>query len=93
MKNKVNNIYNQAERLAEITKKFIISGNIVRAKRCLSIADKLFVNGSYETKIAISNVYVYSVSTFMEFRHCSIANLFPQNLKLEYNKQINSLGV
>lgn len=93
MKNKVTTIYKQAERLAEITKKFIISGNITRAKKCLSIADQLLLNGSNETKNAISNVYVFSVSTFMELRHCSISNLFPQNLKLEYNRQINSLGV
>ncbi|MEO8235733.1 MAG: hypothetical protein ABI549_09995 [Flavobacterium sp.] len=93
MKNKVNTIYKQAERLAEITKTFIISGNIIRAKKCLAIADQLLVNGSNETKNAISNVYVFSVSTFMELRHCNIANLFPQNLKLEYNKQINTFGV
>jgi hypothetical protein len=93
MKNQVNTIYKQAERLAEITKTFIISGNINRAKKCLAIADQLLLNGSNETKNAISNVYVFSVSTFMELRHCSIANLFPQNLKQEYNKHINTFGV
>lgn len=93
MKNQVNTIYKQAERLAEITKKFIISGNINRAKKCLVIADQLLLNGSNETKNAISNIYVFSVSTFMELRHCSISNLFPQHLKLEYNKQINTFGV
>lgn len=93
MKNKVTTIYNQAERLAEITKTFIISGNIERAKKCLAVADKLLVTGSSETKNAISNVFVFSVSSFMELRRCSIANLFPQNLKLEYTKQINTFGV
>ncbi len=93
MKNKMNTVYKQAERLAEITQAFIISGNINRAKKCLAVADKLLQNGSKETKNAISNVYVFSVSTFMELRRCSISNLFPQHLKLEYNKQINSLGV
>lgn len=93
MKNKVITIYKQAERFAEITKKAIIAGNIARAKKCLAHAEYLFNSGNNETKSVISNIYVFSVSSFMELRHCSISNLFPQNLKLEYNKQINSLGV
>ena len=93
MKNQNTSIYKKAERFAEITKAAIISGNIVRAKRCLSLAEKLFITGSYETKNAISNVYVFSVSTFMELRHCSISNFFPQTLKTEYLKQINTSGV
>jgi hypothetical protein len=93
MKNKVTTIYNQAERFAEITKLAIVSGNIVRAKKCLALAERLLITGSSETKNAISNVYVFSVSTFMELRHCSISNLFPQSLKAEYIKQINTSGV
>ena len=93
MKNQVISIYNQAERFAEITKAAIISGNIVRAKKCLALAERLFATGSYETKNAISNVYVFSVSTFMELHHCTISNLFPKTLKAEYLKQINSSGV
>ena len=90
MKNQVNTIYKQAERFAEITKKAIISGNINRAKKCLAVAERLFVSGSSETKDVISNVYIFSVSSFMELRHCSISNLFPNTLKEEYIKQINT---
>jgi len=93
MKNQVTTIYKQAERFAEITKSAIVSGNIARAKKCLALAEKLFVTGSSETKNAISNVFVFSVSSFMELRHCSISNLFPQSLKAEYLKQINTSGV
>ncbi|WP_439554230.1 DUF7674 family protein [Flavobacterium macrobrachii] len=93
MKNKINTIYKQAERFAEITNKAIISGNISRAKKLLSIAENLFETGSNETKNVISNVYVYSVSSFMELRHCSISNLFPKALKAEYIKQINATSV
>ena len=93
MKNQVLSIYKQAERFAEITKEAIIAGNIARAKKCLAHAEHLFISGSNETKSVISNVYVFSVSSFMELRHCSISNLFPQNLKLEHNRQINSSGV
>ena len=93
MKNKINTIYKQAERFSEITKKAIISENIYRAKKLLSIAENLFETGSTETKNVISNVYVYSVSSFMELRHCSISNLFPKALKAEYIKQINATSV
>jgi hypothetical protein len=93
MKNQVTSIYKQAERFAEITKKSIISGNIVRAKKCLALAERLFISGSIETKNAISNVYVFSVSSFMEVRHCNISHLFPQTLKAEYIKQVNTSGV
>ena len=93
MKNQVTTVYKQAERFAEITKTAIISGNIIRAKNCLALVERLFLNGSYETRSVISNVYVFSVSSFLELRHCSISNLFPKNLKLEYIKQINSSGV
>ena len=93
MKNQVTSIYKQAERFAEITKKSIISGNIVRAKKCLALAERLFITGSIETKNAISNVYVFSVSSFMEMRHCNISHLFPQSLKAEYIKQVNASGV
>jgi len=93
MKNQAQTVYKQADRFADITKKFIISGNISRAKKCLELAERLFATGSNETKNAISNVYVYSVSTFMELRHCNISNLFPQALRSEYLKQINATSV
>jgi hypothetical protein len=93
MKNQVNTVYKQAERFAEITKTAIITGNINRAKKCLALAERLFETGSNETKNAISNVYVFSVSSFMELRNCTISNLFPKSLKAEYIKQINASGV
>lgn len=93
MKNQVTTFYKQAERFAEITKTAIITGNINRAKKCLALAERLFETGSNETKNAISNVYVFSVSSFLELRHCSISNLFPKVLKAEYIKQINSSGL
>ena len=93
MKNKINTIYKQAERFAEITNKAIISGNISRAKKLLTVAENLLETGSNETKNVISNVYVYSVTSFMELRHCSISNLFPKALRAEYIKQINATSV
>ena len=93
MKNKVTTIYQQAERFAEITKAAIVLGNTSRAKKCLALAERLFVTGSFETKNAITNVYIFSVSSFMELRRCSFSNLFPQSFKAAYIKQINTTGV
>ena len=93
MKNQVTTIYKQAERFAEITKTAIITGNIVRAKKCLAFAERLFETGSNETRNVISNVYVFSVSSFMELHHCNISNLFPKSLKAGHIKQINTSGV
>lgn len=93
MKNQISSIYIKTERFAEITKSAIISGNLERAKKCMSVAERLFTTGNYETKNAISNVYIFSVSTFMEFRNFSISAVFPKQLKDEYLKQINATGV
>lgn len=89
MKNNSNDNQQQVHRFAEITKSAIISGNISRAKKFLNIAENLLENGNNETKKLISNVYVFSVSNFMELRNCSISNLFPKSFKDDYIKQIN----
>lgn len=86
-------VHNKAQKFADLTKLMIITGNIARAKKCLAVAERLLLNGSAETKNIISNVYVFSVSSFMEVHHCSIANLFPATLRQEYIKQINASGV
>lgn len=85
-------IYKQAQRFADLTKTLIMSGNIQRAKQCLQKAENIFNNGTAEVKNAITNVYVFSISTFMDLHHCNIRNLFPESLQLEYQKQINSSG-
>lgn len=86
------NIHKQAQRFADLTKTLIMSGNIQRAKQCLQKAEHIFNHGTLEVKNAITNVYVFSVSTFLELHHCNIRNLFPKSLQLEYQKQINNSG-
>ena len=86
------NIYKQAQRFADLTKTLIMSGNIQRAKRCLQKAELIFNHGTAEVKNVITNVYVFSVSTFMEIHHCNIRNLFPESLQSEYQKQVNTSG-
>ncbi len=93
MKTQVKNVYQQAERFAELTKTLIITGNIARAKKCFAVAEQVFETGSQETKNAITNVFLFSVTCFMEMHRCSIQNLFPNSLKKEYLKQIHTSGI
>jgi hypothetical protein len=93
MKNQTTSIYRQAERFADLTKNLIITGNISRAKKCFAVAEKLFQEGSNETKNAISNVFLFSVSCFMELHKCSIRGLFPESLQAEYTKQVCASGI
>lgn len=91
MKNNSNqNIYQQMQRFAAVTKTLIIQGNIGRAKKCLKTAEEIFNKGTAEIKNAVSNVYVFSVTSFMEIHHCNIRNLIPESLQQEYQKQVNS---
>lgn len=83
----------QMQRFANITKLLIKRGNIERARRCLNIAGEMYEQGTAELRNTIVNVYVFSVSTFLEIHHCSIANFFPKSLKAEYYKQVNASGI
>ena len=78
------------QRFADVTKTLIMHGNIARAKKCLSVAENLLETGSNEMKNAVSNVFVYSVSSFMELHKCNIKNLFPDSLNMEYRKHVNA---
>lgn len=86
-------VYSKIQRFADITKNLIMIGNIQRAKRCLNVADEIYKNGSAEIKNAIVNIYVFSVSTFLEIHHCNIKNLFPEALHSAYQKQVNAYGI
>lgn len=81
------------QRFAEVTKTLIARGNIGRAKRCLNTAEVMFTKGTSEIKNAVTNVYVYSVSTFLELHKCNIRDLFPESLKSEYKKQVLASGI
>lgn len=94
MKNKSKqNIYTQMQHFADVTKALIMTGQMQRANRCLQIAEDLFYKSTTEMRNVISNIYVFSLTNFLEIHHCSIRNLFPSSLGSEYRKQINALSV
>ena len=87
------NIYKQAQRFANLTKTLIATGKINRAKRCFLYAENAFIHGTSEIKNLISNVYLYSVSSFMEINHYNFQEFLPENLKNEYHRQVNASGL
>ena len=88
----IKNVYDQMQQFADITKKLIKNGDTGRAKYCIKIVENLFINGNREIKNAIKNVYLFSVSTFLEFQHYSIKNYFPETLRNEYYNQVIKTG-
>jgi hypothetical protein len=88
MKNKINSIYKQVERFEEINFKVIFSGNIIRAKKLLNIAEFFWEPGNNETKRISTNSNVYSFSPLMKLGHYSISNPFSKVINAEYNKQL-----
>lgn len=93
MKNQNVSIYTKMQRLTNVTKNLIISGKLQRAKKCLKIAEFLFKYGNTEIKNAISNVFVFSITSFLEIKHLEVGKILPQNLLKEYQQQINSSGI
>ncbi len=81
------------QRFADITKTLLIQGNINRAKHCLQVAEDIFNKGTLEIRNAVSNVYLFSVSSFMELNHINVRPLLPMSLEKEYVHQINAKGI
>ena len=85
-----NSVYNRMHRMAELTIMNVLSGKLIRAKRLLDVGEKLFANGNYQTRNAVTNVFLYDVSSVLTLRHCDVLTLFPPSLQQEYIKQINA---
>ena len=90
MKSKSNSVYNQMQRMADLTVQMVLTGKMTRAKRFLDTAEKLFLSGNYQTRNAVSNIFVYKLSSVLELHHCNLRALLPGNLHREYVKQINA---
>lgn len=91
MKNKMTySVYKRMQRFASLTVTLVLKGNVTRAKKCLDAVERLYVNGSAQTKNAISNVYVYNLSMVLEVHHVDVQKIFPAGLRTEYIKQCNA---
>lgn len=93
MKTFNDSLIKKMERLAEITISSLQLGKIARVRRCLELAEELLTKGNSEMKNAITNIYLYSVSHYMEINRIAISKILPNSLHKEYVKQINTSGV
>ena len=85
-----NSIYNHMQRMAELTIAMVLAGKLQRAKKFMESAEKLFLSGNYQSRTAVSNVYLYDITTILELHHYNVQTLLPQNLQKEYIKQSNA---
>lgn len=93
MKKDNTTLLKKIERFAEVTVSSLKLGKTVRAKRCFAIAEDVFQKGNAEVKQAIANVYLNTVSHYLEINHYVIKQFLPEGLHKEYIKQINTSGV
>ena len=90
---RAHNNYRRMNHLADLTKDYLIKGNIKRVNDCLAIAEYQLRTGTTEMKNAVSNGFLFSLTSFMECRRAAFRIVLPDLLEKEYIKQINSCGV
>ncbi|AWG26119.1 DUF7674 family protein [Flavobacterium kingsejongi] len=93
MKTFNDSLIRKMERLANITICSLRSGKLASAKRSLLLAEDLLQRGNLEMKNAITNIYLYTVSGYLELHHYPVSKLLPVTLHSEYVKQVNGSGV
>lgn len=84
------------QQFADITKLFILSGNLNRAGKCLKQADQLLATGNTLIKNAVATVYVHSLSRVLDSRTeqvLKVMAILPLSIRKEYDLQVSSLGV
>lgn len=80
-------------KFAEYTIDLIKKGNLPIIKDCFNTAAQLMEAGSSEVRNLIENVYLFSVTTFMDMANAvsrQTKELLPPSLLSEYNRQIGN---
>lgn len=80
-------------RLADLTKQYVLKGNIKRVNDCLEIAESQLRMGTSEMRNAVVNGFLFSYSIFMEMNKVALNIPLPELLEREYVKQVNTHGV
>lgn len=85
------NTYDIIRQLFKYTTTQVLTHNIKAAKKCLSLAEKLYNKGNIVVKNAIENVFVYSFSHAFfhdENKREEIMEIVPLSLYELYKKQV-----
>ncbi len=79
-------------RLASITKIFLSTGQNDRAEKCIELASRLYESGGSELRNAVANVYLYTLTLYIEVRRLGSKNLLTPALLNEYRQQVAACG-
>lgn len=90
---RISSAYASIQCFTDYTKRVLLEGNINMAKNCFDIAEKMMHRGSRIIQNAMSNVFLFSISQFMDTtkkNHELLMKLLKGDLRKEYCRQINS---
>lgn len=91
----IKQLFKAVQNLADYTKEQLRENNQFEIEHCFRVAHEISEQGSNISRLAIENIFVYSVSNLLEFSFSVSAEARTQFLrffKKEYCKQINSSG-
>ena len=93
-KEKSRTVYDVVRHLLKYTKSQVIKHNINAARKCMSLAEQLYIKGNNAVKNAIENVFVYSFSHAFfhdDDKMKEVLDIVPPSLyKLYRNQVVNS---
>lgn len=87
------NIFKSAKQVAQATCACIVAGNYARAMRYFAWAEKMLREGTERERLAIANVFVYSLSVMIDRlgqERIKVLTLLPPLLHREYCEQITA---
>jgi len=90
------NIYVSVKCFAEFTKQLINNGNLSDVKQCFNVAEKMLLEGNKTVKNAIENVYIFSMSSILDFASPisnKIKRMMNKGLLSEYKRQVCASGI
>jgi len=84
-------LYKTIDRFAAFTKEMMREGNLPLIRDCFTTAEYLLDGGTTNIKLAIENIYVFTITGFMDITGAvskQVKELMPAHLKESYQKQV-----
>lgn len=90
-KAKCRNAYDMMREMVKYTGNQLMANNVTAAKKCLNLAEQLYIKGNNAIRNAIENVFVYSFSHsffYDDAKKKSLMRILPIFLYELYKKQL-----
>lgn len=88
-------IYKAIQCFSDYTKNAVLDHNLQLAKKCFTLAGKLYRNGDNMVKNVIENTFVFSFTSFMpkdKIEKLVLQSIIPASLYAVYVKQVMGSG-